>query len=84
MNYLAFLTFLLGQLDSGGQPRKANIGLVGYPNVGKSSTINALVGAKCVAVGSTPGKTKHFQASSKKTCLIHAVTICIRAHRQFI
>lgn len=37
------------------------IGLVGYPNVGKSSTINALVGAKKVSVSSTPGKTKHFQ-----------------------
>ncbi|KAI8916911.1 hypothetical protein BC831DRAFT_485586 [Entophlyctis helioformis] len=40
---------------------KINIGFVGYPNVGKSSTLNALVGAKRVAVGSTPGKTKHFQ-----------------------
>lgn len=38
-----------------------HIGLVGYPNVGKSSTINALVGAKKVSVSSTPGKTKHFQ-----------------------
>ncbi|KAJ2665127.1 hypothetical protein IWW48_000394 [Coemansia sp. RSA 1200] len=37
------------------------IGLVGYPNVGKSSTINALVGSKKVNVGSMPGKTKHFQ-----------------------
>ncbi|KAH3666618.1 hypothetical protein WICMUC_005602 [Wickerhamomyces mucosus] len=37
------------------------IGLVGYPNVGKSSTINALIGAKKVSVSSTPGKTKHFQ-----------------------
>jgi large subunit GTPase 1 len=35
--------------------------LVGYPNVGKSSTINALIGAKKVSVSSTPGKTKHFQ-----------------------
>ncbi|KAH9271927.1 hypothetical protein BASA83_005765 [Batrachochytrium salamandrivorans] len=40
---------------------KVCIGFVGYPNVGKSSTLNALVGAKKVAVGSTPGKTKHFQ-----------------------
>ncbi|KAF3923742.1 hypothetical protein ABW20_dc0108528 [Dactylellina cionopaga] len=44
-----------------GQPRKINVGLVGYPNVGKSSTINALIGAKKVSVSSTPGKTKHFQ-----------------------
>lgn len=40
---------------------KFSVGLVGYPNVGKSSTINALIGAKKVSVSSTPGKTKHFQ-----------------------
>lgn len=37
------------------------IGLVGYPNVGKSSTINALMIEKKVSVSTTPGKTKHFQ-----------------------
>lgn len=39
------------------------VGFVGYPNVGKSSTISALVGEKRTGVTSTPGKTKHFQTS---------------------
>ncbi|KAJ2454911.1 hypothetical protein EV183_001172 [Coemansia sp. RSA 2336] len=46
------------QADQGG---RVVIGLVGYPNVGKSSTINAVVGSKRVNVGTMPGKTKHFQ-----------------------
>lgn len=37
------------------------VGLTGYPNVGKSSTINALLQEKKVSVSATPGKTKHFQ-----------------------
>jgi large subunit GTPase 1 len=37
------------------------VGFVGYPNVGKSSTINSLVGEKKTGVTHTPGKTKHFQ-----------------------
>jgi large subunit GTPase 1 len=37
------------------------IGFCGYPNVGKSSTINTLLKEKKVSVSSTPGKTKHFQ-----------------------
>mmetsp|Transcript_14970 Transcript_14970/g.20936 ORF Transcript_14970/g.20936 Transcript_14970/m.20936 type:complete len:646 (-) Transcript_14970:92-2029(-) len=42
-------------------PRRLLVGMVGYPNVGKSSTINVLVGSKKVAVAPQPGKTKHFQ-----------------------
>ena len=39
---------------------------VGYPNVGKSSTINTLFQGKKVPVSATPGRTKHFQV-----CLLH-------------
>jgi len=41
--------------------RKGIVGFVGYPNVGKSTVINALVGAKKVGMSRTPGKTKHIQ-----------------------
>ncbi|NXU95728.1 LSG1 GTPase, partial [Cettia cetti] len=41
--------------------REVNVGLVGYPNVGKSSTINTILGNKKVSVSATPGRTKHFQ-----------------------
>jgi large subunit GTPase 1 len=48
-------------LDANGNPKRLQVGMVGYPNVGKSSTINVLVGEKKVAVAAQPGKTKHFQ-----------------------
>ncbi|KNC50777.1 uncharacterized protein AMSG_06673 [Thecamonas trahens ATCC 50062] len=50
-----------GNVAPDGQLQQAIVGLVGYPNVGKSSTINALYGAKKTSVAATPGKTKHFQ-----------------------
>ncbi|XP_076436315.1 guanine nucleotide-binding protein-like 1 [Babylonia areolata] len=37
------------------------IGCIGYPNVGKSSLLNGLVGRKVVSVSKTPGHTKHLQ-----------------------
>jgi len=37
------------------------VGFIGYPNVGKSSTINKILKSKKVRVSETPGKTKHFQ-----------------------
>lgn len=54
-------TLPLNQEAGEQQKHKTVIGLVGYPNVGKSSTINALLGSKKVSVSATPGKTKHFQ-----------------------
>lgn len=38
-----------------------SVGIVGYPNVGKSSLINSLKRAKSVGVSSTPGFTKAMQ-----------------------
>jgi len=50
------------------QKEGVTVGMVGFPNVGKSSVINVLLGVTPmshtktrVAVSSTPGKTKHFQ-----------------------
>ncbi|KAG6821361.1 hypothetical protein H0H93_014158 [Arthromyces matolae] len=57
---------------SGKPPPKLTVGLVGYPNVGKSSTINSLLGEKKVSVSSTPGKTKHFQTIH----LSDAIVLC--------
>ena len=41
------------------------IGFLGYPNVGKSSTINRFLNSgKRIQVSATPGKTKHYQTHS--------------------
>ncbi|KAI8974363.1 P-loop containing nucleoside triphosphate hydrolase protein [Pilobolus umbonatus] len=37
------------------------IGLVGHPNVGKSSLINSIMQKTVVSTSQTPGHTKHFQ-----------------------
>ncbi len=56
------LITLLAKLKPESKKERLNVGFVGYPNVGKSSTINKLMGEKKVTVSATPGKTKHFQS----------------------
>ncbi|KXN88797.1 Guanine nucleotide-binding protein-like 1 [Leucoagaricus sp. SymC.cos] len=43
------------------ESEQLTVGLIGQPNVGKSSLLNALFGARRVRASKTPGKTKHFQ-----------------------
>jgi len=45
----------------GGGKRTITVGVVGFPNVGKSSIINSLKRGKVVGVSSTPGFTKGMQ-----------------------
>jgi len=45
------------------------VGIIGYPNVGKSSLINSLKRSKVVTVGSTPGLTRSLQV--KKLLFSH-------------
>ncbi len=53
---------LLKQFDNLHKDRKnISIGLIGYPNVGKSSVINALKKKACCKVAPIPGETKVWQ-----------------------
>lgn len=63
---------LVDMLQQYSEEKEIEIGLTGYPNVGKSSVINALLGRKKVGVASMPGKTKHFQTLK----LTEKITLC--------
>ena len=53
---------LLKQFDALHRNKKSiSVGLVGYPNVGKSSIINALMKKDCCKVAPIPGETKVWQ-----------------------
>lgn len=53
---------LLKQFDGLHRNKKSiSVGFVGYPNVGKSSVINAVMGKACCKAAPIPGETKHWQ-----------------------
>ncbi|XP_063828023.1 large subunit GTPase 1 homolog [Ostrinia nubilalis] len=43
-------------------PPRLSVGMIGYPNVGKSSTVNVLMKTKKVSVSAMPGHTRHIQS----------------------
>lgn len=57
----AFAPTLARWVDKGRKPRPARVMAVGIPNVGKSSVINRLVGARKAVVGDRPGVTRGKQ-----------------------
>ena len=53
---------LLKQFDILHKDKKnISVGLIGYPNVGKSSVINSLMKKACCSVAPIPGETKTWQ-----------------------
>jgi len=57
----AFAPVLAAWTAKGRKPRPARVMAVGIPNVGKSSVINRLVGARRAVVGDRPGVTRGKQ-----------------------
>jgi nuclear GTP-binding protein len=55
------MNIIKNYMRSGDIKKAVTVGVVGYPNVGKSSVINSLRRAKAVGVSSTPGFTKCVQ-----------------------
>jgi nuclear GTP-binding protein len=55
------ITLLKNYCRSLGMKKTITVGIIGIPNVGKSSLINSLKRAKAVDVGATPGVTRTMQ-----------------------
>ena len=49
------------RIDGANAKQTIYVGVVGFPNVGKSSLINSLKRTRAVATGNTPGVTKSMQ-----------------------
>ena len=55
------MNIIKNYMRSGDIKKAVTVGVVGYPNVGKSSVINSLRRARAVGVSSTPGFTRCIQ-----------------------
>lgn len=55
------MNLLKNYARSNGMKKVISVGVVGFPNVGKSSLINSMRRSKVCAVGATPGVTKTVQ-----------------------
>jgi nuclear GTP-binding protein len=55
------MNIIKNYMRSGDMKKSVTVGVVGYPNVGKSSVINSLKRSRAVGVSSTPGFTKSVQ-----------------------
>lgn len=58
-DHLIQLIKQLSRID--GATRAVTVGLIGYPNVGKSSIINSLKRSKSCEVSTVPGTTKNLK-----------------------
>lgn len=60
------------------------VGVVGFPNVGKSSLINSLKKSKAAATGNTPGITKQMQEIQldKNIVLLDSPGVCLNTSEQ--
>ena len=52
------------RLGRGLKERPLRVGIIGYPNVGKSALINRLLGRRRAKTANTPGVTKEFAMDS--------------------
>ncbi|CAH2981164.1 unnamed protein product [Chilo suppressalis] len=50
------------KIDNLKNPPRLSVGMIGYPNVGKSSTVNVIMQTKKVSVSAMPGHTRHIQS----------------------
>jgi len=60
-DHLIQLIKQLSRVEGEGSTRAVTVGLIGYPNVGKSSVINSLKRSKTCEVSSIPGCTKNLK-----------------------